>query len=255
MNGLLMAGDAAATALLSASAPADTVSPFDARPDLTRLEVAGSGVLQSAARIVGNEANTAAAVRAVIEAGAASARHHWVPATSGNFSVRVDANTVAITATGTDKGALGENDVIVVGLDAAKHPRASAEAPLHYALYRAQPEIGAVFHVHSLNATLASLRLAENGKIVLKGLELLKAFSGIKTHDTSIVVPVFANTQDIEGLSSEVVAAALGRPGVHGFLLEGHGLYAWGRNPAEAWRHLEAFDYLLNLQLELRRLS
>ncbi|HEY1722145.1 MAG TPA: methylthioribulose 1-phosphate dehydratase [Magnetospirillaceae bacterium] len=211
--------------------------------------------VQSTARVVENLADMASAMRAVIEAGASSARRHWVPATSGNFSARVDANRVAITATGTDKGALCEEDVIVVGLDDAKHPRASAEAPLHYAIYRALPDVGAVLHVHSLNATLASLRLAENGKIVLKSLELLKAFSGIKTHDTSIVVPVFTNTQDIDALADEVVTATLGRPGVYGFLLEGHGIYAWGRTPAEAWRHLEAFDYLFNLQLELRRLS
>jgi len=143
----------------------------------------------------------------------------------------------------------------VVGLDEAKHPRASAEAPLHYALYRAQPEVGAVLHVHSLNATLASLRLAENGKIVLRGLELLKAFYGIKTHDTAITVPVYANTQDIEALAEDVLDTAVGRTGLHGFLLAGHGLYAWGRTPAEAWRHLEAFDYLFALQLELRTLS
>ncbi len=211
--------------------------------------------VQSTARIVEDMADSAAAVRAVIDAGAASARRNWVPATSGNFSARVDANRVAITATGTDKGALRDDDVIVVGLDEAKHPRASAEAPLHYALYRARPDIGAVWHVHSLNATLASLRLAENGKIVLKDMELLKAFSGIKTHETAITVSVFANTQDIDALAEEVIAGAVGRTGVHGFLLAGHGLYAWGRTPAEAWRHLEAFDYLFALQLELRRLA
>jgi methylthioribulose-1-phosphate dehydratase len=211
--------------------------------------------VQSTARIVEGVADSAAAVGAVIEAGASSARRQWVPATSGNFSARVDANRVAITATGTDKGALTESDVIVVGLDEPKHPRASAEAPLHYALYRALPDIGAVFHVHSLNATLASLHLAENGKIILRGLELLKAFSGIKTHDIAITVPVYPNTQDIDALAEDVLDTAIGRTGLHGFLLAGHGLYAWGRTPAEAWRHLEAFDYLFALQLELRRLS
>lgn len=211
--------------------------------------------VQSTARIVEDLAKSASAVREVIDAGAESARRQWVPATSGNFSARVDANHVAITATGTDKGALSENDVIVVGLDAGKHPRASAEAPLHYALYRALPEVGAVFHVHSLTATLASLRLAENGKIILKEMELLKAFSGIKTHETGIAVSVFANTQDIDALADEVIAGATGRAGVHGFLLAGHGLYAWGRTAVEAWRHLEAFDYLFALQLELRRMT
>ena len=211
--------------------------------------------VQSKARVATVVADAEPAVRAVIEAGAAAARRGWVPATSGNFSARVDAARAAITATGTDKGALSKGDVIIVALDAPGHPRASAEAALHTMLYRALPEIGMVLHVHSLNATLASLHVAENGAIVFAGLELLKAFHGVLTHETRIEIPVYANTQDIETLARTVAAEGLGRPGVHGFLLEGHGLYAWGRTPDEAWRHLDAFDYLFALQLELKRLA
>ena len=195
------------------------------------------------------------AVRAVVAVGARAAARNWVPATSGNFSVRIDEKRVAITATGTDKGALGEDDVLLVDPAGPAHPRASAESGLHFALYRIRPEAGAVLHVHSQNATLASLALAKNGRITLKGLELLKAFTGIRTHEAEIDVPVYPNSQNITALAERVAADLAIRSDVHGFLLKGHGLYAWGRTEAEAWRHLETFDYLFALQLELRRLK
>jgi methylthioribulose-1-phosphate dehydratase len=39
-----------------------------------------------------------------------------------------------------------------------------------------------------------------------------------------------------------------------GYLIDGHGLYAWGRTMAEARRHLEAFEFLFHCELELRKL-
>lgn len=174
----------------------------------------------------------------------------WVPATSGNFSVRIDRETCAITASGGDKAKLTQTDVIAAGISGPKHPRASAEAPLHYMLYRLHPEIGAVAHVHAQSSVLASLLLAQSGAVNLEGLEMLKAFSGIKTHETSLKVPVFANDQDMDELSSRVQAAIGAKNPVWGFLLSGHGLYAWGKNVDETLRHLDAFDYLFALSLK-----
>ena len=46
-----------------------------------------------------------------------------------------------------------------------------------------------------------------------------------------------------------------GHPEVHGYLIAGHGLYTWGRSVEEACRHVEAFEFLLACEIELRRLS
>ena len=43
------------------------------------------------------------------------------------------------------------------------------------------------------------------------------------------------------------------RPGLPGFLIAGHGLYAWGATLADAWRHLEALEFLLELTGRLSR--
>ena len=92
------------------------------------------------------------------------------------------------------------------------------------------------------------------GHIRLEGYELLKAFHGNTTHDDSIDVPVFANTQDMPTLAAQV-DALLDRKPLWGYLIDGHGLYAWGRDMAEARRHLEAFEFLFHCELELRKLG
>ena len=49
--------------------------------------------------------------------------------------------------------------------------------------------------------------------------------------------------------------ALLDQQPLWGYLIDGHGLYAWGRNMAEARRHLEAFEFLFHCELELRKLG
>jgi methylthioribulose-1-phosphate dehydratase len=175
----------------------------------------------------------------------------WVPATSGNFSARVDASSCAITTSGGDKGRLTRDRIVAAAL-VGGHPRQSAEAPLHYLLYRLAPTIGAVAHVHAMSSVLASMVDRSQQRVRLEGLELLKAFHGITTHEACLDVPIFPNDQDLEGLARQVehrlAADGLG----YGFLLAGHGLYAWGRDAAETIRHLDAFEYLFTLMLKLR---
>ena len=57
------------------------------------------------------------------------------------------------------------------------------------------------------------------------------------------------------GRTEAVVEALLDRQKLWGYLIDGHGLYAWGRDMAEARRHLEAFEFLFHCELELRKLG
>ena len=180
---------------------------------------------------------------------------HWIPATSGNFSVRLDGEHCAITASGGDKGALTAAGIIRAPINGPAHPRASAEAPLHYMMYRMAPAIGAVAHVHAQTGVLASLHLVQNGRVRLEGLEMLKALQGVKTHQACIDVPVFDNDQDMEALALRV-ESRLKQDGLGwGLLLAGHGLYAWGSDVQETLRHLDAFDYLFSLVLKMKGMS
>ncbi len=178
----------------------------------------------------------------------------WVPATSGNFSARLSADYAAITASGRHKGRLTEQDIMVVdragrALDSARRP--SAETLLHTTLYCRYPEVGAVLHTHSVNATLLSRRCGS--ELRLEGYELLKAFRGVETHDTCVIVPVFDNDQDIPRLAAQVEHYLDGHDEVPGYLIRGHGLYTWGRDVTEALRHLEAFEFLFQCELHQAR--
>jgi methylthioribulose-1-phosphate dehydratase len=181
----------------------------------------------------------------------------WTPATSSNFSRRLDDRHAAITVSGRDKGRLTEADIMVVDFDGnavGTEHRPSAETLLHTQLYRRFPDIGCVLHTHSQAQTVASRLYAGAGHVHLEGYELLKAFSGTSTHETEMDVPVLPNSQDMHTLAAQV-DALLDRQPMWGYLIDGHGLYAWGRDMAEARRHLEAFEFLLGCDQELRTLT
>ncbi|MDZ4380809.1 MAG: methylthioribulose 1-phosphate dehydratase [Parvibaculum sp.] len=173
----------------------------------------------------------------------------WVPATSGNFSARIDRGRAALTATGANKAELTEAGVIEAEIFGPKHPRASAEAPLHLARYRNAPQIGAISHIHSMAATVLSRRHERAGYVRLEGWELLKAFSGVETHETVLDVPIVPNDQDTDRLADVVEQRLAALDRAYGYLIAGHGLYVWGADAAETVRHMEAFDFLLNAQL------
>jgi methylthioribulose-1-phosphate dehydratase len=192
----------------------------------------------------------------LIRAGRFFFERGWVPATAGNFSARLDADRVLITVSGRHKGELGPEDFLVTGLDGqvrSEGKKPSAELPLHLQLYRHEASLGAVLHTHSLSATLLS-RLHRD-ELVLEGYEVLKAFQGIQTHEARVVVPVFANDQDVPRLAARVQESMAAHAGLHGYLIAGHGLYTWGRSVAEACRHIEAFEFLFACELEMRRLG
>lgn len=195
-----------------------------------------------------NLAFTEAAAGVIAMARFAGARG-WVPATSGNFSVRMDESRAALTATGANKAELDEGGVIEAAIGGPAHPRASAEAPLHLARYRAAPAIGAISHMHSMAATVLSRRHAEAGRVRLEGWELLKAFAGIKTHEAVLDIPIVPNDQDTERLATLVEKRLDPASFCPGYLIAGHGLYVWGATAAETIRHMEAFDFLLTAQL------
>ena len=100
----------------------------------------------------------------------------WVPATSGNFSVRGGAH-ILITPTGLDKGTLTPEDLLEInpeGIAVAGRGRPSAETGLHTVIYRARSNAHAILHVHSIWNTLLSGRFAAKGFVPLEGYELLK---------------------------------------------------------------------------------
>ena len=179
------------------------------------------------------------------------------PATSSNFSMRLDADHLAITISGRDKGALTADDIMVVDRDGkavGTAARPSAETLLHTQIYARFPEANAVLHTHSRTQTVASRLYSKEGVIRFEGYELQKAIAGHTTHESPLDLPVFPNTQHMPELVAKVDTwIDAGKP-LYGYLIDGHGIYTWGRDMAETERHIEAFEFLLNCELDLRRL-
>lgn len=178
----------------------------------------------------------------------------WAFATSGNFSIRLEGGSIAITMSGRHKGDLTTADIMEVDLDGrALRPvgaRPSAETLLHCQLYRSQRAVGAVLHLHSTTSTVLSLHKAREGELLLSGYEMLKAFSGVTTHEHTERVPIFEATQDIARLALDLGERLQAHPLAHGYLVAGHGLYTWGADALEARRHAEAFEFLLECELQ-----
>jgi len=188
----------------------------------------------------------------VASIGRFAAARGWVPATSGNFSRRIDGKTIAITRSGIDKGRIGAADLIAVDLERPLPKGVSAETPLHVARYRRDEGIGAIAHVHSIAATVLSRADAAQGYVQLDGFEMHKSI-GLTTHESTVRLPIFANDQDTAALA-ERIESALGTDPLPGYLLAGHGLYAWGATMDDARRHLEGIEFLLACALEERRI-
>lgn len=184
----------------------------------------------------------------------------WSLGTSSNYSVVTSRDPLAlvITTSGKDKSTLTRDDFVAV--DAQGRPsdgsgrKSSAETLLHCLVAELVPSVGAILHTHSVWSTLLSREDLPRGSLRIEGFEMLKGLEGIGTHDTAEEVPIFANAQDMPALSERVRArfraadwSNPARPPFHGFLLSGHGLYTWGRDVAEARRHIEIHEFLFEV--------
>jgi methylthioribulose-1-phosphate dehydratase len=175
----------------------------------------------------------------------------WVLGTSGNFSAVLakEPMRLAITSTGLDKSTLDAAQFLEIDERAQVvrgHGRPSAEAHLHVAIVRARAA-GAVLHTHSVWSTIVSEAFAAEGGLTLEGFEMLKGLSGVRSHEHREWVPVLENSQDMPALAAELTETLREYPAIHGVLLRRHGLYTWGRDLAEAKRHVEIFEFLLEV--------
>lgn len=173
----------------------------------------------------------------------------WVPATGGNFSARLSSEHMLITASGVHKGELGRGDFLVADLEGRplqSGRKTSYETGLHTQLYKFDPTIQSVLHVHTVANTVLSRR---HDKLVLSGYELQKILPGITEPAVETVIPVFGNDQDIAQLARQVDAYLREHSGTPAYLIAGHGLYTWGTSVAQARHRVEALEFMLECEL------
>ncbi len=193
----------------------------------------------------------------IIQAGNRLDRLGLAPATSGNYSIRLSDDIMAITVSGAHKGQLKPDQIMRADLDGQPldNKKPSAETLLHCLIYRLYPDIHAILHTHSVASTVLTRALCDGDAITLSGYEMLKAYPNIETHDISIDLPVFENTQDIAELSERVEPVLSAKSQAPVFIIGNHGIYGWGRDMDEAARVIEATEMLLSCEMNLKQIQ
>ena len=174
----------------------------------------------------------------------------WLLGTSGNLSAVVQREPLrlAMSPSGVDKGELMPDQMLtideharIVNRDSGKP---SDESLLHIRIVK-ERGAGAVLHTHSVWNTLLSDLYASDGGITITGYEMLKGLQGVNTHEHSEWLPIIDNSQDMQALAESVAQTLSEHKNAHGFLLRRHGLYSWGETLAQAKRHIEILEFLL----------
>lgn len=178
-------------------------------------------------------------------------RRGWALGTSSNFSAVLTREPLelAITSSGVDKGALAPDRILRIdGEGRVLHGdgKPSDETLLHLAIIRRRGA-AAVLHTHSIWSTVISQTAYSRGGIRIEGYEMLKGLSGVKTHEHREWIPILDNSQDMPALAAHLESTLRQNPAVHGVLFKGHGLYTWGASLSEAARHIEIFEFLLEV--------
>jgi len=180
----------------------------------------------------------------------------FFPATSGNLSARIgpfspDRFAFAVTTGGRDKSDMSPEDFLIV--DQNGRPvgetrlKPSAETLIHCEIYRLTG-CGAVVHAHTVFNNLASKLYREQGGVPIEGCDMLKAF-GIWETGAPVELPILPNDGDAVRVARSIKSGITRK--VPGFLLHNHGIFVWGDDLQAARRHLEAFEFLLELRCRL----
>ena len=177
----------------------------------------------------------------------------WMAGTSGNLSVRHDADSFWITASGCPKGRLNEGDFVRVAIQgcaelerSAPQSRLSAESSIHCAVYQLFATAGACLHVHTVDATLVSQRAPAATCLTLPPIEMLKGLDIWEQHP-QVELALFENTLEVPRIASAIQQRFGAQPPrVPALLIRGHGVTVWGETLQQAYNRVEVIEFLLS---------
>jgi len=169
----------------------------------------------------------------------------YMPATSGNLSVRLDDRRLLVTPTGASKYLLRRSDMVVVDLE-GRHlngaRRATSELGMHLAFYRERDDVQAVVHSHPPVATAFACAgwaldelLCQEAAMTLGPVPLAR----------------YATT------GTDEVAASL-RPLIPGYdtiLLANHGAVTCGATLLQAFLKMETLEHVAQIRLAAQQLG
>ncbi|MBF0504967.1 MAG: class II aldolase/adducin family protein [Candidatus Omnitrophica bacterium] len=158
-----------------------------------------------------------------------------VTAFNGNISVRVDANTVLITATGVCLGYLSLQDLVLVNTsgEVIGNGKASSEKLMHTEIYKNLPQVQAVIHTHS---TYTSAFFLTNERFIPKTFEAKFYLGEVKSIEQ--YTPAVTDTAPVikELLTNNII------------VLRNHGVVAVGQDLFHAFVLIQELEEQLKMQ-------
>jgi len=141
---------------------------------------------------------------------------------SGNASVRA-GETFWITPTGACADTLEPDELVACPMDGPCPAGASLDALLHRSVYRAQPRATALLHSHGPYSVALSFAGQDFRPVDLRGQSCFEQVPVLSMED-----------EDDPEQAARAVANALADHRIA--LVHGHGVYAWGETPDQAYK-------------------
>lgn len=155
----------------------------------------------------------------------------------GNVSLRLNEKEFLITPSGRNKGLLRPEDMILMNISGKvlSDGKPSMEKGFHIALYKADPDTGAVVHCHPLYCTaLAVKKETVKSRLTPEGVILLGDVPMIGYYTPG---------------SKELVKAVDEHSSSKAMLMERHGAITQGRTLEEAFNRMEELEFQAKLQM------
>ena len=169
----------------------------------------------------------------------------YMPATSGNLSVRLDQNRLLVTPSGASKYLLRSGDMVVVDLDGRRMEgagRATSELGMHLAFYREREDVGAVIHAHPPVATgFACAGWALD--------ELICQEAAMTLGPVPLARYATTGTDDVAESLRPLI------PAYDTILLANHGAVACGATLLNAFQKMETLEHVAQIRLVAQQLG
>ncbi|MCE9501319.1 MAG: methylthioribulose 1-phosphate dehydratase [Leptospira sp.] len=179
----------------------------------------------------------------------------WMFATAGNLSIfDRKKKEIWITASGKNKSSLSKKDFISIhsesGKVGLKSGKPSAETSIHKVIYENFENVNAVLHVHTPASCLLNCGVSREKptrQFLLPNIEIIKAFGDFR-ENPDLKMTVVYNFGIVSDISDAFRNTLRGTASVVPFfLIQDHGVTAWGRDVSDANKNLEAAEFILQV--------
>ncbi|MCL6444026.1 MAG: class II aldolase/adducin family protein [Alicyclobacillus sp.] len=172
----------------------------------------------------------------------ALANSGFVQGPGGNASIRLDHETMAITASGSSFGSLVPDDFVNVNLESGEYclcgeSRPSSETSMHLAIYRTNLQVNVILHTHPTYCIALST--------VCDRLPILFPDQAALVGKTKVLPYMLPTTEQF----GETVASELVKCNGCSLILQNHGLVVTGRTVLQAYYRTQIIEQACKIYL------